>query len=150
MAQTLVEGEKIPADELNNMAAATVGAAIARREGASPDFLSGVILPCFMVLKLRNSPNESAGITKGAESDTDIIFDAVWETSKTPALRKCFELFDVDGSGRLSKEELKAILTRGPPYNIDHESADQIIAQFDTNGDGQIDIDEFVKVMENA
>ena len=60
-----------------------------------------------------------------------------------------FELFDTDKSGTLSPAELKAILTRGEGI-IDHESADQIIAEFDADGDGQISIEEFIQMIAKA
>ena len=102
---------------------------------------------CFMVLSLRSASDTSPS----AEVDhEDVIMDAVlaFDDEMDP-IRKCFDLFDADKSGKLSVSELKDILTRGASI-IDHESAEQIIAQFDTDGDGQISIDEFVKVCSEA
>ena len=153
----LLKGEDIPEDGGgSNMPAASLGVVLAAREGSSPQYLPlpDLTLPCFMVLQLRPSPGETDGDPSGmqpAQSDADVIFEAIWEDSKTPALRKCFELFDADQSGFLDKDELKAILTRtGPGASLNHESADQIIAEFDVDGDGKISIDEFVKVMQSA
>ena len=121
---------------------------------------------CFMVLALRALPGEGdtdpSGMRSRAANDDDdddddgiderdIIWDAYLadaEDDLTP-LRKCFELFDTDKSGTLSPAELKAILTRGEGI-IDHESADQIIAEFDADGDGQISIEEFIQMIAKA
>ena len=151
MAQKLLIGSNLPADEGSSVAAATVGSAVVLREGKAQPDLRGITLPCFIILQIRPSPGETdpSGMKQPA-LESDVIFDAIWETSKTPTLRKCFALFDIDGSGFLSKEELKAILTRGRDCNISHESAEQIIDDFDHHSDGNIDLDEFVKVMTAA
>lgn len=53
-----------------------------------------------------------------------------------------FSEFDEDRSGRLSKAELKNALERlGLPVSPDY--VDVLMAQFDTNGDGQVDSSEF-------
>ena len=67
----------------------------------------------------------------------------------TPSqLKAAFTIFDTDGSGTLSADELKAILTRsvrgGAPL-LSSERVDGLIAEFDTNGDGVLSLDEFVK-----
>ena len=61
------------------------------------------------------------------------------------AARTAFDVFDIDGSGALSVDELREILTRpgGGAQISDHEVA-EIIATFDCNGDGEIDFEEFV------
>ena len=63
-------------------------------------------------------------------------------------LEAAFALFDTDGSGTLSADELKAILTRpigGRPPSFSSEQVDSIIKRFDTNGDGVLSLNEFVK-----
>ena len=57
-----------------------------------------------------------------------------------------FGLFDTDNSGKLSAEELMAILTRPDtrqPLTI--AEARSLIEKYDTNGDGELDYDEFVR-----
>ena len=67
----------------------------------------------------------------------------------TPSqLKAAFAVFDTDGSGTLTPDELKAILTRpayGRPPRFSSEQVDAIVKQFDTNGDGVLSFDEFVK-----
>jgi Ca2+-binding EF-hand superfamily protein len=58
-------------------------------------------------------------------------------------LKDSFGVFDTDGSGKLSKDEFKAVLTRaGADSAFSEEDADDLIAIFDKNGDGEIDTDE--------
>lgn len=52
-----------------------------------------------------------------------------------------FRQFDLDSSGHLDSEELKAILTSGTT-GMSHLDADEFIALFDTDQDGKISLDE--------
>jgi Ca2+-binding EF-hand superfamily protein len=68
------------------------------------------------------------------------------EDERMDKLRKCFELFDQDGNGKLDAEELQAILTRqGGGQSLSLADAQEIIADFDENKDGFLQFDEFVK-----
>ena len=59
-------------------------------------------------------------------------------------IRDAFAVFDSDGSGALSAEELRAVLTRpGTGLQLSEADAAEILADFDTNGDGELQIDEF-------
>jgi calcium-dependent protein kinase len=62
-------------------------------------------------------------------------------------LWSAFRVFDIDGNGTISREELRKILLGG---NVDVEgdkSLDDVIREVDTDGDGEISFDEFVKMM---
>ena len=66
------------------------------------------------------------------------------------AARAAFEVFDVDGSGSLSAEELKEILTRPTAkangvisQGLSDEEVRSIIETFDVNGDGELQFEEF-------
>lgn len=56
-----------------------------------------------------------------------------------------FKLFDMDGGGSISLEEVKAIL------KVTHPLFDpsEIFKHLDINGDGEVNFDEFVDVMQN-
>ena len=54
-------------------------------------------------------------------------------------------MFDKDGSGFISSEEIKEILGFGK--TLSEEAVNKIIRQVDENGDGQISFDEFAKMM---
>ena len=70
----------------------------------------------------------------------------------TEKLRTLFALFDVDGSGYLEREECKKILTRSAPglSPLAAPNADAFIAEFDTSGDGKIDLEEFCSALGGA
>ena len=54
-------------------------------------------------------------------------------------LTALFKKFDKDGSGSLSAEELKAVLTRpGGGAALSDEEVRAIIDEFDANGDGEL------------
>ena len=78
------------------------------------------------------------------KEDGDVVVYATRDG--TEALREAFAMFDVDQSHTLTVGELKAILTRDGSVLSDDDVA-QILADGDTNGDGVLDIDEFVKLM---
>jgi hypothetical protein len=64
--------------------------------------------------------------------------------TKTERIQRAFELFDTDGNGSLSIAELKAVLTRpGGGHALTDKDVAAIIAEFDANGDGELQIDEF-------
>ncbi|KAF0933534.1 hypothetical protein E2562_018792 [Oryza meyeriana var. granulata] len=60
-------------------------------------------------------------------------------------LRRVFELFDRDGDGRITREELTESLERlGMP--VQGEELAATIARIDANGDGCVDMDEFAEL----
>jgi len=62
-------------------------------------------------------------------------------------IREAFSVFDSDGSGSLSADELCKILTQPTDGNRPFTRAEAmaLIAKFDTNGDGVLQLEEFVK-----
>ena len=73
--------------------------------------------------------------------------------SPTPPLSAviaAFRVFDTDGSGTLTSEELKAIFTRqvgSTPSLLTADQVDALIDRFDENKDGVFNIDEFSRAM---
>ena len=61
-------------------------------------------------------------------------------------LLSAFMLLDYDGSGKISKAEIKRALNG----DVSNETLDKIIQEFDLDGDGEIDYREFVIGMSNA
>ena len=60
-------------------------------------------------------------------------------------------MFDVDRSGKIDNDEVKALLQGEELQNLC--SADAIksaMAEIDVNGDGEIDFDEFMQMMSKA
>ena len=54
-------------------------------------------------------------------------------------------MFDKDGGGTISKDEIKQILAYG--QDVSNETVDAIIKQIDENGDGEISFQEFQEMM---
>ena len=63
-------------------------------------------------------------------------------------VRKAFQVFDRDGNGTLSADELRSLLTWQPRHGtglpLTHEEAKVLIDQFDKNGDGLMQLEEFI------
>ncbi|CAD7704874.1 unnamed protein product, partial [Ostreobium quekettii] len=61
-------------------------------------------------------------------------------------LREAFRVFDKDGNGSISREELRQVMcSLGMKLTLEEE--DEMISEADQNGDGEIDYDEFKKMM---
>ena len=62
-------------------------------------------------------------------------------------LQAAFKMFDKDGSGIISPEEIKEVLSFGGTNALSKEAIDAIVKQVDENGDGEISFEEFVDMM---
>ena len=74
------------------------------------------------------------------------------EFNTTEFLQAAFKLFDKDGSGSISGDEIKAVLGFSAGNKSSAEDAkaiDTILKQVDENGDGDISFDEFVHMMKS-
>ena len=57
-------------------------------------------------------------------------------------MRELFNLFDRDGNGKISRNELKLTMASCVGL-LDDSEIDAMLAEADTDGDGKIDPDEF-------
>lgn len=62
-------------------------------------------------------------------------------------LLETFKMIDLDGSGKLSKQEIKMALKKD---NVSEERVDKLVKEFDLNSDGEIDYNEFLQMMEKV
>ena len=60
-------------------------------------------------------------------------------------LENAFNIFDKDGSGTITAEELRDVL--GEHLNADISVWEHLIMEVDSNGNGEIDISEFKEMM---
>lgn len=60
-------------------------------------------------------------------------------------LKTTFDSFDIDGNGSISAEEMKIVLGKMGEPNDDKTVAD-LIATVDTDGNGNLSFDEFIKI----
>ncbi len=58
-------------------------------------------------------------------------------------------MFDKDGSGTISGDEIREVLSFGGTNQLSAEAIDAVIKQVDENGDGDIQFEEFVTMMTN-
>merc|ERR1711868_294473 len=68
------------------------------------------------------------------------------ETDSEEEIREAFRVFDRDGNGYISAAELRHVMTNLGEKLTDDE-CDEMIREADIDGDGQIDYEEFVKMM---
>ena len=62
-------------------------------------------------------------------------------------LRKAFNLFDIDGNGYITIDELKETLNLNLNNQIDWKD---LVGEVDKDGDYQIDFEEFKEMMEKV
>eukprot|EP00004_Rigifila_ramosa_P025521 TRINITY_DN7653_c0_g1_i1.p1 TRINITY_DN7653_c0_g1~~TRINITY_DN7653_c0_g1_i1.p1 ORF type:complete len:176 (+),score=59.80 TRINITY_DN7653_c0_g1_i1:78-530(+) len=68
------------------------------------------------------------------------------DTDSQEEIREAFKVFDKDGNGFISAAELRHVMTNVGEKLTDGE-VDEMIREADVDGDGQINYDEFVKMM---
>ena len=80
---------------------------------------------------------------------TEFVVAATNQTSMTSQekLHAAFRMFDKDGSGIISADEIRDVLCFGGNNVLSPEAVDAIIKQVDENGDGEIQFEEFVQMM---
>jgi calmodulin len=70
----------------------------------------------------------------------------VKDTDSEKEILEAFKAFDKDDSGTISAAELRDIMSsNGEKFT--EEEAEEIFREADTDGDGQVNYEEFVKMM---
>ncbi|KAH6659617.1 hypothetical protein BKA67DRAFT_652842 [Truncatella angustata] len=70
----------------------------------------------------------------------------VESTDVEKELKEAFKVFDRDNSGTISAEELRRVLS-SLGENLTDAEIDEMLRSADTNGDGNIDYEEFASIM---
>jgi centrin-1 len=65
-------------------------------------------------------------------------------------LKKAFRIFDDDDSGKISFENLKKVSDEIFAGNVTDAELRQMIKMADDNEDGEVDLNEFLKVMKKV
>ncbi len=68
------------------------------------------------------------------------------DTDSEEEIKEAFKVFDKDGNGFISSAELRHVMTNLGEKLTDEE-VDEMIREADVDGDGQINYEEFVKMM---
>lgn len=99
---------------------------------------------------------ELLAIMEGADTDgsgtinyTEFIAATMEQNMylKEENLRNAFKMFDKDGSGKISSDEIKQALGYGMEGQIeDEEEWNKLISEVDKDGDGEIDFEEFISM----
>lgn len=61
-----------------------------------------------------------------------------------------FNLFDIDGSGKIGLEDLHNVATLYAIYAVDGDHGRELIEHYDVDGDGEIDEEEFPNMVEDS
>jgi calmodulin len=63
-------------------------------------------------------------------------------------LLEAFREFDIDGSGQISRSELKKTMSKlGPNLSLSEEQLDDVLREMDENGNGEVSYEEFAAFM---
>jgi calmodulin len=99
---------------------------------------------------------EIADLVKGVDTDgngkidfkefTNMMISKMKDSITEDEIREAFLLFDNDGNGFISATELRHVMT-SLGETLTDEEVEELMSEADSNGDGQIDYDEFVKLM---
>ncbi|KAG7218114.1 hypothetical protein INR49_020623 [Caranx melampygus] len=80
------------------------------------------------------------------EDFNEVVTDRILERDPKEEIMKAFKLFDDDESGKISLRNLRRV-ARELGENISDEELRSMIDEFDTDGDGEINQDEFLAIM---
>ena len=61
--------------------------------------------------------------------------------------KRAFEIFDKDKSGKISAQELDKLILELSNNDPTDEELQQLMKEFDSDGDGNVEFQEFVRVM---
>ncbi|XP_039265674.1 centrin-3-like [Styela clava] len=98
------------------------------------------------VLKiLRENDREETGKIS-FDDYNDVMTDLILERDPQEELTKAFKLFDDDDSGKISLRNLRRV-ARELGENMTDDELRAMIDEFDTDGDGEINLEDFIAIM---
>jgi calmodulin len=108
-----------------------------QRRGGDADGNGTIDFPEFLDIMARRVQERKDEDTRRANGEIEGTYEFIL---------KSFKEWDKDGSGKISAGEVRATMTNLGDKLTDAE-VEEMIAQSDTDGDGQIDYDEFIGIM---
>ena len=98
---------------------------------------------------------ESADTDNSGEIDYTEFIAATLDAKvylRNENLRTAFDMFDKDKSGKIDVSEIMQMIGEEGmgDYSVTRQQIEENIAEFDQNGDGEIDFDEFVNMMQKC
>ncbi|CAI9539867.1 unnamed protein product [Staurois parvus] len=76
----------------------------------------------------------------------EVVTDLILDRDPQEEMLKAFKLFDDDDSGKISLRNLRRV-ARELGENMTDEELRAMIDEFDKDGDGEINIEEFISIM---
>uniref|UniRef100_A0A7S0LEI9 EF-hand domain-containing protein n=1 Tax=Coccolithus braarudii TaxID=221442 RepID=A0A7S0LEI9_9EUKA len=101
------------------------------------------------VLKLMEEHDIHQSGTVGFDEFYEIVWQRTAARSPEDELRKAFELFDEDATGRISLRNMRHI-ARELGENLTDEEMQAMIDEFDVDQDGEISYQEFASIMHSS
>lgn len=92
-------------------------------------------------IRAEGDPNNEGQVA--FERVLDVYAARAKEPNPEEDLLEAFKMFDADGSGKISSDELRTVMTT-LGEKLSEEEADAMIKEADVDGDGNIDYREFV------
>ena len=78
--------------------------------------------------------------------NNEVMLKCNWESNQVTAVREVFNKFDNDGSGNINRKELKQCAKQCGEV-LTNEELDELLAQVDDDGDGQVNFVEFAEML---
>ena len=93
----------------------------------------------------KTTPTKPSALTRSGSTNANVLTNRGLTEAEIEEVREAFNLFDVDGSGRIDPRELKeAMISLG--YTNNNAVISDMIADLDKDGAGDIGFDEFLHI----
>ncbi|KAF7152802.1 hypothetical protein RHSIM_Rhsim01G0162600 [Rhododendron simsii] len=104
--------------------------------------------PSALRSNLNHRGNRRKQQSKRMMSDLTFLTSSFSSMEVTNQLKQVFEFLDANGDGKISPPELREVLLRlGKDKSVAEKEAERMVMEMDRDGDGLVDIDEFMDVV---